>query len=475
MGSSGIVGTYGPPTDSMVVAYRPVLIAAQFVGTPPPEVYCDVYFFGVYYATLSTNVPFLTFGSSTFWQFDLQGLAQQFIQTLVYDITTETLTEVYGVDYQYGQTSVFCAFRTSTEDSYGVLTPEGPVPIQASLNSPAVAGGGYVSDQTWYIVNASLQITDSQNLLSMVQAFQVTGVFYSPCNVSADYGVYQMSYKSCDKLYANDYGQIALLTTPLAFLGRSSTSVCIVVYGYNAAGAIIWSEVLGSVPIGSGFIYTLPVGMANLSAMFTYFASYISAMSFYRVGIFDPAVYPGTETHAYISPKMYIAPHDGVIAGQTYLVPGMTAVVPKHSRIWFKNYLGQFDAVNFIEREEALKVSSSGYESPITVIPDHYNATLNQWNFSNQSRGRYAVRSSEISQITGLFNEQDMPLLKQLCNTAQAFLETRTVNGEADPPQTILQPIVIQDGSYPTQVFEGREEYRLTLSFIPSNENIIVR
>jgi hypothetical protein len=49
------------------------------------------------------------------------------------------------------------------------------------------------------------------------------------------------------------------------------------------------------------------------------------------------------------------------------------------------------------------------------------------------------------------------------------------VNGEADPPQTILQPIVIQDGSYPTQVFEGREEYRLTLSFIPSNENIIVR
>lgn len=476
-----IVATYGPPDKSIVAAYRPVLVMAQDDGGTgtPPEVYCDVYLFNPlvagYYKTISSNIPVLAIGAATFWQFDLSGLAQEFIETMVYDLTLVTLGEVYGSDYQYGQTVVFFRIRISTEDSFGVITPEGPLPVQASYGIPPMGGGGYISDQEFWMVNATLQIQDSQDLLSMLQAFQVTGVFDADGrNVDSNYHVYQLSYKKRDSIYLSDYGQFALLTTHLAFSGVSTKSVSIAFFGYAADGTLVYGAALPTVTMQSNFIYTLPTGIPNLVTMFPLLGPFIATIVYYRVVLYDPVQYLASLKCIYATPKITIIRKDGLIQGITYLLT-IAGGTPRHTRIWYKNYLGQFDYLNFVEREEVLKTSSQSYETPVTVIPDGYNTPLNQWNRSNQSRAKYSVRSSETNTVTGLFTESDIPLLKQLFACTQAFLEMRSPEGGGDPPPVVLVPIVITDNTFPTQVFEGREEYRISLQYIPSNENIIVR
>jgi len=489
-----IVATYGPTNNGIVPAYRPILIQAQDDGTSvvnsttgatgiPPEVYCDIYFFGQYYRTISTNVPFsLLSGDASLWQFDISGIVQGFIQTLVYDVTSETLAEVYGVDYQYGQAYCWCRIRISSVDSYGVLTPDGPVPVQGSYNVPPVAGGGYLTDQSFWILNATLQITDNQNLQNMLADFQVTGTFNSLSDaVSEEYYGYQLSYKTKDHTYANDYGLMPLLTCYNAFAGGSTKSVAIAIIGYSAAGTVVYGNILSSVTMQSGFIYTLPTGLINIVGMFPGIVSHLPNIAYYQVGLRNPI---NTVDYYYISPKIYIIPGDGVIPGIPYMFPANQLPniagylsAPKHTRIWYKNYLGQFDHINFVEREEQVKVTSSPYETPVTAVPQNYNYRLNHYNLSNQSRARNNVRSSETNMVTGLFNENDLPLIKQLFSTSQAFIEASDIEivGSDAALNGALLPIVISDDSYTTQVFDDRHQYRVAVKYYPSNENIIVR
>lgn len=453
----------------MLPAYRPINVITMDNGATgiPPEVYCDVYFDGVYYKTLSSNVPTTVLSGTSFWTFDLSGLAQEYIKTNVYDITLNTLTQIYGPSTKYGQVLTWFKIRISTQDSYGVITPGGPLPVQATFNTAAAAGGGYTSDQQWYTVNATLQVQDSMGLEWMFKAFRVSGV-YDPSghHVNGLYKAYQLSYLTKGYSYINDYGQMPIITANNAFLGFSTASVVLLLRVYNSTGVQIHFESVAYVStLSSNCIYTMPIGLKNVIPMFPGLTLHLPDTAYYRVGFSD--AFSGSEI--YMTPPIYYLKNDGSVNGINYMVPTINTSVPKHTRIWFKNYLGQFDAWNFIERNEALNVKSDAYEFPLTLVPDGFVR-------SNTSRGRYNVRSSEVNTVVGLFNEDQLQFIKQLLATSQAYIEFTSPEGPDDtPPTALLLPIVIVDGDFNTQSWDDRYEYALAIKYIPSNENIIVR
>jgi hypothetical protein len=461
----------GPTSYAILPAYSPISIVAEDDGTSgtggvPPIVYCDIYFNGTFYKTISSTSPALTLGVTSLWLFDVSGVAREFLTTKIPDITENDLQVVYtpGITTSAidGGTTCYVKVRNSTQDSYGVVTPSGTVPVQATFDTAAVAGSGYASN-TFFVLNGALQITDSQGLQPYLNEFRVTGSFDVSESVNASYLVYQLSYASKLKVYTNDYGLMPLITANNAFLGSSSLMCAIKVKGYNAAGVVVYEDQTAAVyPMQSNSIYYLPFGIQNIQSILPSIIPNIPLIAYYRVGLVDLA---HTATWVHSTPKIFLSQLDGVMQGY---YPMMPIAAPKHTRIYFQNYLGHFDILNFIQREESVKVSSSPTEMPVTAVPNGYLRSL-------PSRSRNNVRSSDFSAVTILLCESDMPFMKQLVASSKAFIEYISPEGIGDPPVALMLPIVILDADIDTLTFEGRYEYEMTLKYVLSYENKIVR
>jgi hypothetical protein len=161
-----------PLGDSIYAAYRPVSLTVTATdntaggGPVPPVVYCDIYFNDVFYKTLSKTQYSATGGSNSNWTFDIQDAAQEYLRKFITAIGDANIIEATTLVCK-----TLCKFRCSGYDTNGFITPDGTAPIQATSSSAAVAGTGTESN-VFYIVNATLQHQDSQDLATHLTGFK---------------------------------------------------------------------------------------------------------------------------------------------------------------------------------------------------------------------------------------------------------------------------------------------------------------
>lgn len=159
-----------PVANSINAAYRPVIIRASATRTDadprPPVVYCDIYFNDVYYKTLSKSKNILLNISDSEWQFDIQDAAQEYLGKFLADNGESTIVEATPII-----TKALCKLRSSGYDSDGFITPEGTIPVQGTGDTPPTSGTG-TSSNTFYILNATLQHEDNQDLGEHLDSFK---------------------------------------------------------------------------------------------------------------------------------------------------------------------------------------------------------------------------------------------------------------------------------------------------------------
>ena len=459
-----------PYADKVISAYSPIIYSIQDdglsgLGGVPPVIYCDVYFNGTYYKTLTSTSPFAPIGVVSIWQIDISGLAQEYIQTLIPDITTSLPQTVYSPGFTaYGATTAYIKARYSTVDAYGVITPSGTPPVQATMDSSAIAGSGYVTG-TCVIANAAQQVTDLMNFEDQLKAFRPTGIPGLLVNVANR--VYPLTYLKRGNVFTNDCAIMAFICSKNAFVTYSgmvdNIPIRLYVNMYQGSTLLYSGFTIAGVLTGQS-VYTMPIGIKNLLIDIPGMVPYIGTCEYYHAYLVDSSFSSGNPV-LFATPPIYINKQiDGTIPGITTLV---NPAAPKHTRIWFQNYLGQFDAINFIEREETLKVTASPSEKPLQQMISVTDRT-------RTSMSRNNVRSNEFNTVTDLFTESELPLVKQLLASTKTYIEF--VSPETDfLPQVMMLPIVLIEGEYPTQLFDERYEYRLSIKYFLSNEFKIVR
>ncbi|WPV66287.1 hypothetical protein [Chitinophaga sp. LS1] len=159
--------TYQPATSGLSAAYRPILYLVTATATDsttlaPPIVFCDIYFGGVFYKSLSKTLAL----STGEWQFDIQDAAQEYLRKYLAPNGGE---KIYPADQ--AMTSVYCKFRSSKITSDGFILYEGVAPVQGTGNRAPSTGTGTQSNMS-YIVNSTLQHEDNQVLTTHLNTFK---------------------------------------------------------------------------------------------------------------------------------------------------------------------------------------------------------------------------------------------------------------------------------------------------------------
>ena len=131
-------------------------------------------------------------------------------------------------------------------------------------------------------------------------------------------------------------------------------------------------------------------------------------------------------------------------------------------RIFFVNYLGGIDAVNFKIIAEETGVVSDNWKRPL-------KAPMEKWDGGIQ---RFNVTSNEtITAENTCYQEEDNPWLKELLGSPNAWVQWLGTQGQDDD----YIPIVIRDGSFLTRKNEERYNNVLQIQFVYANENLILR
>lgn len=162
--------TTQPATDSLNAAYAPMIykvVAEDSSGGPqPPVVYCDIYFNGTFYKTISKTVyEVLNVGDSE-WQFDIKTVCQEFLR--------KYLPTYGGAAMLVGSpmiATVQCKFRASGYNANQFVVNEGLEPVQATSSTPAVAGDGF-SSNTAYVLQAAVQHEDNPDFMLHLDSFK---------------------------------------------------------------------------------------------------------------------------------------------------------------------------------------------------------------------------------------------------------------------------------------------------------------
>jgi hypothetical protein len=159
-----------PSSNAIKAAYRPVVIRASATRTDadprPPVVYCDIYFNDVFYKTIAKSKYIQLNPTNSEWQFDIQDAAQEYLSKFLADNGEPTVVEATPII-----TKALCKIRSSGYDSDGFIVPEGTIPVQGTGDVPAESGTG-TETNTFYIVNATLQHEDNQELADHLDTFK---------------------------------------------------------------------------------------------------------------------------------------------------------------------------------------------------------------------------------------------------------------------------------------------------------------
>lgn len=151
--------TTQPASNSLNAAYRPVQLEL-LLDVVMPIVFCDIYFNGIFYKTLSISKPDST------PIFDIQDAAQEYLKKYLGANGGSTILDAASVI-----TTCFCRFRGSTIDSGGFTVIDTVIPIQATGNTPAVPGTGLQS-VSFYILYVTLQHDDNQDLATHLNSLK---------------------------------------------------------------------------------------------------------------------------------------------------------------------------------------------------------------------------------------------------------------------------------------------------------------
>lgn len=131
-------------------------------------------------------------------------------------------------------------------------------------------------------------------------------------------------------------------------------------------------------------------------------------------------------------------------------------------RLFFVNYLGGIDAVNFKSTLEELETRSDSWKKSLPY-------PMQKWDGGSQ---RFNVQSNEIVTCeTTCFQEEDQNWLKELTSTPNAWIQWIGTQSQSDD----YLPVVILDGKFVTKKVDDRFQYVLELQFRFANENITVR
>lgn len=135
---------------------------------------------------------------------------------------------------------------------------------------------------------------------------------------------------------------------------------------------------------------------------------------------------------------------------------------PDTMRIFFVNYLGGIDAINFRIMSEETDVKSDQWKKTLPYPLKKFDGGLQRFN----------VTSNETVTVdTKCFQEPDQPWLKELMASPNAWVQWIGDQGQ----DSDYLPIVILDGKFTTRQEEDRYEYIFTIQFIYANDNIILR
>jgi hypothetical protein len=159
-----------PVPSKLMAAYRPILIRASTQATggspKPPVVYCDIYFGGVFYKTLSKTQFSKLNPTSSEWEFDIQDAAQEYLKKYIADNGLSLIIEVPQV-----MTKCFCKIRSSGINTRGFIQTEDVAPVQGTGSTAPISGTGTLSN-TFFILNSTLQHEDNQDLAGHLTAFK---------------------------------------------------------------------------------------------------------------------------------------------------------------------------------------------------------------------------------------------------------------------------------------------------------------
>ena len=137
----------------IAAAYRPVVFDVEFLGNPPVT-YCDIYFNGVYYKTLSKTFP----ERQKIYRFDIADACQEFLSSELAPINSG------GMNIPKNHfLECFCKFRSSKIDTNGFIKQEEKVPVQETNSTPSVSGDG-IQSLSFYVLNTTLQHENNQIL-----------------------------------------------------------------------------------------------------------------------------------------------------------------------------------------------------------------------------------------------------------------------------------------------------------------------
>lgn len=131
-------------------------------------------------------------------------------------------------------------------------------------------------------------------------------------------------------------------------------------------------------------------------------------------------------------------------------------------RLFFVNYLGGIDAVNFKRIGEELETKSDSWKKSLPY-------PMQKWDGGGQ---RFNVQSNEVVSLQNhCYQEEDQDWLKELISTPNAWIQWIGTQGQPDD----YLPVVILDGKFVTRKIEERFRYVLEIQFIFANENVTVR
>jgi hypothetical protein len=247
-----------PTSNSINAAYRPVVVRASATRTDadprPPVVYCDIYFNDVFYKTLSKSKHILLNNDDSEWQFDIQDAAQEYLGKYLAGNGESAVVEAAPII-----TKAFCRLRSSGYDGDGFIVAEDTAPVQGDSETAATSGTG-TETNTFYIVNATLQHDDNQELADHLDTFKNGTWASNAWPLSHRPNHYRICPQDSDSFPIINGGEAALLSLVLhyqpcnetEYLTEEALLPC-------EAASIVGTPVLPDATVGVAYNYSFEV------------------------------------------------------------------------------------------------------------------------------------------------------------------------------------------------------------------------
>lgn len=440
-----------PAVDSVVAAYRPIrflLNCNQMPnnGNPCPVVIADIYFDGTYHSSISVTDydPLVVWiFAFYFYTFDIQDKVQEYLDSKFARMYENTNGDMEDVLNEHFSCSIKVKFREGYIDANGFTQFYGTAPVQGTKFTAPVAGTGTATSNTFYGLNASLTHEDNPDLgkhLNTYQdPFQTTyGLSHRPnfmtyINKKVAGGKYFICKNDNDFLFwfANN-------STPpwiVQVLGKYKNGTT-----FNTGFATI-NYPTPTTTAAPFKVYSLNAGIPNLRNMF-------GAVQWDNVVEYEVFV-------AYVFFQ----------ATRQYYYVSQCGCCEEHTRIFFLNNLGGYDAINFDYKTEVNKTQSERWQaSPPSIWAPVSKAYHSVSRMQPKQNDYYEVQCT-------CYSEEDMNWIKELLGTTRAYLQWKGVQGQPDG----LMPIVLEDSELFTLKKNDRYEYLITLKYSLSNERINLR